>query len=47
VLNNLGFRLQQGPYFDKAYMKALLHGRQAELSRFSQEAAKSGTPGIA
>ena len=36
----------QGAEFDKAYMKAMLNGRQAELSRFKQEAAQSGTPGI-
>src|SRR5215472_14539478 len=47
VPNNLGFRLQQGPNFDKAYMKAMLTGRQAQLSKFQQETAKSGTPGIA
>jgi len=33
--------------FDKAYMKAMLKDRQAELSKLQQDAAKSGTPGIA
>jgi putative membrane protein len=37
----------QGAAFDKAYMKAMLTGRQAELSKFKQDAAKAGTPGIA
>jgi putative membrane protein len=37
----------QGADFDRAYMKAMLTGRQAELTKFQQEAAKSGTPGIA
>lgn len=34
----------QGADFDKAYMKAMLKGRQTELSRFTQEAAKESTP---
>ena len=37
----------QGADFDKAYMKAMLKDRQAQLSKFQQEAAKSSTPGIA
>lgn len=37
----------KGADFDKAYMKAMLNGRQAELSKFQQGAAQSGTPGIA
>ena len=36
----------EGAEFDKAYMKAMLNGRQAELSKFKQQAAQANIPGM-
>ena len=36
----------KGAAFDKAYMKAMLNGRQADLSRFKQKAAEASTAGV-